>query len=447
MKSPAILIAEDNEILRQDLKGLFIRHGFEVIEAPDQTHILPFFLDTKPDLVIIGSSRNSTWDGLKVAEQIRQMDRKVPLILITRHSSEAWVIAALRAGVSDYFKIPFSHEDLVAIVNQTLSDYKTSPPEAYLDTTMIGDSSPMREIKAYLLRVATTDCTVLITGNTGTGKELAAEMIHRNSPRQRRPFVCINCAALPESLLESELFGYERGAFTGAYSSYTGKLNLADRGTVFFDEIGDMAPSAQAKILRAIEGKEVYRLGGKKGICMDVRVIAATNQDPEQLVADGRFREDLYYRLNVARVHLPALRDRKEEIPPLLAYYLRELNQRYGRKVEGFTEEAFASLLHYNWPGNVRELKNLLEATFINLPSRKIAFMDLPKMFQKKLKQLEGLPQGERDRMLSALFTCNWNKSKAAQKLHWSRMTLYRKMAKYHIITKPQPSTRNDAKM
>jgi DNA-binding NtrC family response regulator len=325
------------------------------------------------------------------------------------------------------------------VVNQDLTHHKRSPAQAHINTTMIGNSTLMREIKSYILKVATTDCTVLITGETGTGKELAAEMIHQNSPRHNRPFVCINCVALPESLLESELFGYERGAFTGAYSSYTGKLNLADGGTVLFDEIGDMAPSAQAKILRVIEGKEVYRLGGRKGIFMDVRVIAATNQEPEQLVAEGKFREDLYYRLNVARVHLPPLRDRKEEIPPLLSHYLRELNQRYGREAIGFTEEALASLLHYDWPGNVRELKNLLEATFINLPSRNIAFADLPKVFQMKLKELQELPQDERDRMLSALFACNWNKSKAAQRLHWSRMTLYRKMAKFHITTSLQP--------
>jgi len=437
MKSTAILIAEGDELLRRDLKGRLFHHGFQVIEAPDRTDILQLFLHTKPDLVIIGSSPDDSWDELKVAEQIRQRDRKVPIILITRHSSEARVVAALRAGVSDYFKVPFSHEEFVTIVNQNLTHHKRSPGQANIDTTIIGDSTPTREIKSYLLKVATTDCTVFITGETGTGKELAAEMIHRNSPRHNQSFVCINCAALPESLLESELFGYERGAFTGAYSSYGGKLKLAEGGTVFFDEIGDLAPSAQAKILRAIEGKEVYRLGGKKGIFTDVRVIAATNQDPEQLVADGRFREDLYYRLNVARVHLTPLRNRKEEIPSLFEHYLRELNRRYGREVEGFTVEALASLLHYDWPGNVRELKNLLEATFVNLPSRKIAFADLPKRFQKKLKELEDLPQGERDRVLSTLFTCNWNKSKAAQKLHWSRMTLYRKMAKFHITTNP----------
>ena len=439
MRSPAILIAEGDEVLRRDLKGRLFRHGFEVIEAPDRSDVLQSFLDRKPDLVIIGSSPDNAWDELKVAEQIRRRDRKVPLILITRHSSEARVIAALRTGVNDYFKVPFSLQEFVAIVNQNLTHHKKSPPQDHIDTTMIGESSVMREIKAYLLKVATTDCTILISGETGTGKELAAEMIHQNSPRRKKPFVCINCAALPESLLESELFGFEKGAFTGAYSSYAGKLKLAEGGTAFFDEIGDMAPNAQAKILRAIEGKEVYRLGGRKGIFMDVRVIAATNQDPEQLVAEGKFREDLYYRLNVARVQMPPLRYQKEEILPLLEHYTRELNQRYGREVEGFTEEALGSLLRYNWPGNVRELKNLLEATFINLPSRKIAFVDLPKMFQKKLKEVGGLPQGERDRVLSALFASDWNKSKAAQKLHWSRMTLYRKMAKYQILTSRKP--------
>jgi DNA-binding NtrC family response regulator len=439
MKSPVILIAEDDETLRQELKGRLFYHGFDVAEAPDRANVFQFFLDRKPDLVIIGSSQNNSWDELKVAEQIRQQDKRVPLIIISGHSSEVQAIAARRVGVNCYFKTPFSHEELVAIVKRNFPDHNASLSEAHIDSTIIGDSSAMREIKSYLLKVATTDCTVLITGETGTGKELVAEMIHRTSSRHSRPFVCINCAALPESLLESELFGFERGAFTGAYSSYAGKLKLAEGGTVFFDEIGDMAPNAQAKILRAIEGKEVYRLGGKKGIFHHVRVIAATNQDPEQLVAEGKFREDLYYRLNIARVHLPPLRERKEEILPLLQHYIRELNQRCGREVEGFAEEALASLVRYNWPGNIRELKNLMEATFINLPSRRISFIDLPEMFQQKLKELEGLPQGERDRVLSALFACNWNKSKAAQKLHWSRMTLYRKIAKYHIVTELQP--------
>jgi DNA-binding NtrC family response regulator len=325
-------------------------------------------------------------DELKTVEQIRRQDREVPLLLITRNSSEARVIAALRAGVTDYFKWPVSYEELIASVNRNLSYHKRSLSETGIDQPMIGDSAQMQEIKAYLLKVAATDSTVFITGETGTGKELAAELIHRNSSRHKKPFVCINCAALPESLIESEMFGYERGAFTGAIASKRGKFELAVGGTVFLDEIGDMSLYAQAKILRTIERKEVYRLGGNGRIPVDVRVTAATNQDPERLVAEGKFRKDLYYRLNVARVNLPLL-------------------------------------------------KNVLEATFINLPSRKIAFMDLPNLFRMRLKETEGLTKSERDRMLSALFATNWNKSKAAQKLHWSRMTLYRKIAKYHIST------------
>ncbi|MBW2163252.1 MAG: sigma-54-dependent Fis family transcriptional regulator, partial [Deltaproteobacteria bacterium] len=286
-----------------------------------------------------------------------------------------------------------------------------------------------------LVKVATTDSTVLITGETGTGKELAAELIHQNSPRHKEPFVCINCAALPESLVESEMFGYERGAFTGAVALKQGKFELAEGGTVFLDEIGDMSPYAQMKILRTTEKKEICRLGGKGAIPIDVRIVGATNRDLEQLIEKGNFRKDLYYRLNVARVHLPPLRLRKEDIPSLLKHYIRKFNQRFGREVEGLAEEALDSLLRYDWPGNVRELKNILEATFINLPSRKIALMDLPKTFQGRLKETEGLPEKERDRLLSVLFATKWNKSKAARKLQWSRMTLYRKMAKYQIST------------
>jgi DNA-binding NtrC family response regulator len=433
MKNPAILIVEGDEILHQDLKGRLFHHGFEVIEALDKTSALRSFQVRKPDLVIICSSGDNSRDGLKTVVQIRRQDREVPLFLITRNSSEARVVAALRAGVTDYFKWPVSYEDLIASINRNLSDHKRSLQETDIDEPMIGDGAAMREIKAYLMNVATTDSTVLITGETGTGKELAAELIHRNSPRHQGPFVCINCAALPESLVESEMFGYERGAFTGAVASKRGKFELAEGGTVFLDEIGDMSPYAQMKILRTTEKKEVYRLGGKGATPINVRIVGATNRDPEQLIEQGNFRKDFYYRLNVARVHLPPLRLRKEDIPSLLKHYIRKFNQRFGREVEGLTEEALASLLHYDWPGNVRELKNLLEASFINLSSWKIAFMDLPKTFQKRLKETEGLPEKERDRVLSVLFATKWNKSKAAQKLHWSRMTLYRKMVKYQI--------------
>jgi DNA-binding NtrC family response regulator len=441
MKKPTILITEGDKTLRQNLRAGLLCHGYEVIETSEKTRALRTLQGGAPDLAIIGTSRDGTWDGLKVAEQIRQQDKKLPIVLMSRQGSEARVLAALRVGVNDYFKVPFSHDELVASVKQNLTTYlerstinkKTSGSNLNHAQPMIGQGLAMLQIKAYLSKVAETDSTVLITGETGTGKELAAESIHRNSARHKKPFVCINCAALPESLVESELFGYDKGAFTGALTSKQGKFERAEGGTVFLDEIGDMSSCAQVKILRTIEKKEVYHLGGKRCIPLDVRVIAATNQEPEGLVQEGRFRKDLYYRLNVARIHLPPLRDRKEDILPIIDCYIQEFNHRFGREVEGFSEEALEFLLNYDWPGNIRELKNLLEAIFINLSSKKIVFIDLPKPFQKRLKEMEGFPKSERDQMLSALFATNWNKSKAAQKLNWSRMTLYRKMAKYHI--------------
>lgn len=392
--------------------------------------------------MIAGSSRDGAWDGLELAQQIRRWDRRIPLILITVNSSEDLAIAALRAGINDYFRRPFAPEDLAASINRCLSEshpadsmpkHETTASGLVSNPLLIGENPAMREIRAYIGKVASTDSNVLITGETGTGKELAAELIHRSSPRNQGPFVCINCAAIPDGLLESELFGYERGAFTGAHTVQEGKLKVAERGTAFFDEIGDMSVYAQAKILRAIESKEVHRLGGRRSVPLNFRTISATNQEVDRLVEEGKFRKDLYFRLNVARLHLPPLRDRKEDIPVLFDHYIREFNRRFGRNVEGFTDEALEVLLRYEWPGNVRELKNLLEATFVNLPPSKISFIDLPEQFRRRLRDTEGLPPTERDRLLSALFSTSWNKSKAAQQLHWSRMTLYRKMAKHHI--------------
>jgi transcriptional regulator with PAS, ATPase and Fis domain len=296
----------------------------------------------------------------------------------------------------------------------------------------------MKNLKAYIARLSTTDTSVLITGETGTGKELVAELIQVNSLRPLRPFIRINCAAIPDSLLESELFGYERGAFTGAQSSHPGKLELADGGTVFFDEIGDMSPYAQAKILRVIESKEVQRLGGRRSIRLDIRIIAATNQDLDLPTTELKFRRDLYFRLNVVRIHLLPLRERIADIPLLLNHYIQDLNRRFGRQVEGFTDHALEILLRHGWPGNIRELRNLLEAVFVNLPPSEVRRIDLPETLRRQLADVADLPPGEQELLLSALWSTDWNKSKAARKLHWSRMTLYRKMTKYHLVEEHQ---------
>ena len=298
---------------------------------------------------------------------------------------------------------------------------------------MVGESLAIRQVKTYIAKIGSVNSNVLITGETGTGKELAAELVHRCSKRRERPFLTINSAAIPDSLFESELFGYDRGAFTGAENRHEGKLVVANGGSIFLDEIADLSPSAQAKILRAIENKEIYRLGGKQAVPINVRFIAATNQNLENLVADDKFRKDLFFRLNVARVHLPPLRERKEDLPFLLDHFIKDLNRRSALSVRRLTQDTLEHLVAYDWPGNVRELKNLLETVFVDLSSSEITPENLPPQFRMRCEQSKAAPCSEQDELLRALLSTKWNKSKAAEKLHWSRMTLYRKMARYNI--------------
>jgi DNA-binding NtrC family response regulator len=441
MAKLAILIVEPQASVRQRLKMLLLPCGYSVVEALEPTDAIHIFHRQSPDLILVNASLQGARDGLALAQHIRKQHNTTPLILLTANGSEELAVAALRAGVNDYVKLPVAPEELLLRVRDQLSISRRPsasvsgateghPHGAYL----VGDSPSMQQIRAYIAKVGPTDSNVLITGETGTGKELVAGLIQQTSPRRLRPFVCINCAAIPDTLLESELFGYEKGAFTGANTASEGKLKLADGGAIFFDEIGDMSPYAQAKILRAIESREVYRLGGKRSIPLNVRVLAATNHDLEQSLAQGQFRKDLYFRLNVARIHLPPLRERKEDIVPLCQHYLRTLNQHFGRQVEGFTDEALARLIRHDWPGNVRELKNLLEATFVSDPAQRISLADLPDPFRGQYAASDRTVSDERQRLLSTLFSTNWNVSKAAQQLHWSRMTIYRKLEKYQIV-------------
>lgn len=433
MLNPAVLIAEGAQDIHQDLTGPLFQFGCQIMEASEKADIIRIVHERKPDLILIESSHTDTWDGLKVAKQVRSDNSKVPIILVTKPEQKEIVVKNLGERAKDYVIASSVDKRLINIIIKNLSESIPGVPDK-IDSMIIGGSMAMKEVKLYIMNVALMDCTVLITGETGTGKELAAQMIHRNSKRVEEPFICINCAAIPESLLESELFGYEKGAFTGAQSSYPGKLILAGKGTIFLDEIGDMSLNAQTKILRFIDTREIYPLGAKKSVSMNARIIAATNQNLEQLMADGLFREDLYFRLNVARIELPLLRNRKEDIVPLLDHFMEKLNHQYGIDVEGVTKETLDALLQYNWHGNIRELKNLLEASYINFPSKNIEFSDLPKVFARKINEMGMLTRGEREQILSALYDTNWNKSKAAEQLKWSRMTLYRKMNKYNIV-------------
>lgn len=298
----------------------------------------------------------------------------------------------------------------------------------------------MQETRNNLNKAACSDCTVLITGETGTGKELAAEYIHANSSRQKQAFVCINCAAIPDSLLESELFGHTKGAFTGADAVHEGLLLSANEGTVFLDEIGDMSLVAQAKILRVLENKEMCRVGSNRVTQLNIRFVAASNQQLEEMVARGTFRRDLFFRLNVARIHLPPLRERKEEIPLLLHHYCSSLRRHSESPVPEFSDESLRCLMKYEWPGNIRELKNTVEWLLTGEVPSQIKLEHLPANLRAAIETTPSLSEDERSALLSALFSAKWNKSKAARKLHWSRMTLYRKMAKYQIAEEPNPT-------
>jgi transcriptional regulator with PAS, ATPase and Fis domain len=273
---------------------------------------------------------------------------------------------------------------------------------------------------------------VLITGETGTGKELVAQLIQENSTRRDCPFVCLNSAAIPEALVESELFGYEKGAFTGALSAQEGKLSAANRGTVFFDEIGDVSPGVQAKLLRAIESKQLYRLGSNRSRDLDIRILAASNQDLEAAIKQNRFRGDLYYRLNVLRIEVPPLRDRLEDLPVLVDHYVRRFSRTFRKHILGCSEATMDLLLSYSWPGNIRELKNVLEAAFVT-SSGPDGLLQLPGSFARSLSISTRLKSSERTMILQALTATNWNRTEAAKRLQWSRMTLYRKMSRYQV--------------
>ena len=299
--------------------------------------------------------------------------------------------------------------------------------------TILGHSAAIVALRAWLPKVARANATVLITGETGTGKERVARAVHAASARARGRFVALNCAALPEALVESELFGHTRGAFTGALHARAGQMVEADGGTLFLDEIGEMPTSAQAKLLRAIETREVRPVGGSTSVAVNFRVVAATNQSLERLVECGRFRADLYYRLNVARVELPPLRERPEDVPVLFGAAIAELNIRDEAAVGAPDAELMDCLRRHDWPGNVRELRNLAEALFIDPPRGRICFEHLPPAFARLFARYRAAPCDERDRLMSALAATRWNKAEAARALNWSRMTLYRKLAQYDV--------------
>ncbi len=437
-----ILLVEADRSSRETLEGILEKGQFPSITVGRKSEALAVMGKVDLRVVVVGTTDPRDGGPIALCQELRECDPELAIVVVTADSSTANAVAALRAGVLDYFLQPLAERQFLASVGRLLTrEMRRRAPDAGRKvpatphTPFVGGSEKIRAVRRYLVRVAATDITVLITGETGTGKDRIARLIHRHSRRRKRPFASINCAAVPESLLESELFGFEKGAFTGAESRFSGKLLMADGGTVLLDEIGEMSVGAQAKILRVIEDKEVTGLRSTTSRQLDVRFITATNQDLETAVAEGRFRKDLYYRLNAARIELPSLADNRADIPVLIDYYLNELRARYDRAALVISPAAIDRMVAHDWPGNVRQLKNTLETAVATCDADEIGVDDLPPCLDRRDRPPAAAAPGPDDRgeLLRTLSASQWNKTEAAKRLNCSRMTIYRKMPKYGI--------------
>jgi two-component system, NtrC family, response regulator AtoC len=382
-----ILVADDEPNLRRVLSAILQRDGYDVVQAADGAEALEA-LDAEVD-VVVTDLKMPRLDGMEVLRRVATEQPSVPVIMITAFGSVGQAVEAVKAGAFDYIEKPFEQEHIRQIVAKAVAQASAnrSAPQQLLDEDdteirgrfgLVGDTPQMHAIYDIIDKVADTPSTVLITGESGTGKELVAKALHEHSSRSGQPFIKINCAAIPKTLMESELFGYEKGAFTGATSSKPGRFELADGGTLFLDEIGEIPVEMQVKLLRAIQESEFERVGGIKTIKVDVRLITATNRDLEAEVKHGNFRDDLYYRLNVVPLRIPPLRERSGDIPLLLRHIINKFNQRLKKNIQDASDEALAKLRTYEWPGNIRELENVMERTILFCSTDRVELSDLP---------------------------------------------------------------------
>ncbi len=446
-----ILIVDDDAAHRQMLKAVLGGEGYEIAEAPDGESAVAAVGEQFYDLVLM-DIRMKALSGIEAQKRIAAISPGIPVIIMTAYASVDTAREALKSGAFDYLTKPLDIDELKILVRRALEHQRLKQDNAQLrqrladrfDTgRMVAASRPMMALLEKVAMVAPSEATVLITGESGTGKELIAEAIHQNSPRSERPMVKVNCAALPDTLLESELFGHERGAFTGAVQARRGRFQMADRSSIFLDEIGEMAPATQAKILRALQEGEIEPLGSSRTIRIDARVIAATNKNLEEEIADGRFRQDLYYRLNVVHLAVPPLRDRREDVPLLADFFLKKYAEKNRVVVKGFTPRAMDILMRHEWPGNVRELENLVERAVILARGDVIT----PDVFPAALAGVESrLPEKsavmpaartikdmEREMILRTLEETGGNRTRTAEILGISRRTLQLKLKAYGI--------------
>ena len=441
-----VLIVDDEKSQRDMLAGSLEKEGYSVATAESGFEAIKlceneYFEVALIDLKMLGM------DGIELLQELKEMNPEIQAIMITAYGSVETAVEAMKLGAYHYVNKPINLDELKLNIKKALENYhllaenkylKEELEEKYKDVQIIGESKAIKEVLSTVSRVAKSKSTVLIRGESGTGKELVARATHTLSDRMEKRFIPVSCAALPETLFESELFGHEKGAFTGAVRRKEGRFELADGGTLFLDEIGDIPLETQVKILRAMEFQEFERLGGKETLKVDVRIISATNQDLEKKINEGTFREDLYYRLNVISIFIPPLRERKEDLMLLVDHFIKKANQKCGKSIKGITTEVKDIILDYDWPGNVRELENMIERGVVLSRTDVIDKNDLP--YLGLIKSKETIPSPnltlkdmEKDHILNTLEMTDWNLGKTAEILGIHRNTLRLKMKEYGI--------------
>lgn len=455
-----VLVLDDEENIRFFFTEALKKEGYDVRTVGKGNRALELFNEEDFDVAIVDLKLPDT-DGMEIMKAFREQRPEVPVIIITAHGNRQIAHQALSDGAYDYFSKPFDLEDMRVVIRRAaenarlireVEDLRRQMEESRKADAprLIGESAVMDVVRETISTVADSDVTCLILGESGTGKELVAELIHQQSSRVNGPFVTLNCAAIPDTLIETEMFGYEKGAFTGAAQRTTGKFEQADGGTLFLDEIGDMTPMVQTKLLRVIETGEFYRVGGASSVKVNIRLLAATNKNLKEAIEEGSFREDLFYRINVVSLPLPPLRRRPEDIPILVNMFLAQFNEKYHKSITGINEEVMARFLEYPWPGNVRELQNALQRAVVLERNDTITFSSVPEMIggtpstaTLSLDELAGqsLPDAlkqvrsrfERVLIEEALERSGGNKSEAARMLKISRVSLHQKINEYEI--------------
>jgi len=454
---PSVLIVDDEPNIRRMVGALLASEGYEVREAPDGARGVALALESEPDVALVDLMMPGELDGMGLLTAFRERIPDVPVVMMSGRAGLSDAVRATKLGAFTFLEKPLTPEGVLLALASALElrqarrETRTLRADLGLAGEMIGDSPALRRVREMIAKVAPSDARVLITGESGTGKELVAAAIHGGGMRKDRPFVRVNCAAIPRDLVESEMFGHERGAFTGATERRIGRFELADRGTLLLDEVGDLGAEAQAKLLRAIESGEIERVGGSKPIRVDLRIVSATNKDLTRAVADGTFREDLYFRLNVIPLAIPPLRERPDDIPALVRHFSMVHRGRTGQPLTSWSADALDTLVRYRWPGNVRELANIVERLAILHPGRQVTSDEVREVMptaSMRLAQPAALPNAtvleasltdtldeyERVLITRALSVAGGNIAEAARRLQTDRPNLYRRMKRLGIV-------------